>query len=220
MRWPSAPPIRAAQNGFRKETLPLRIPTPERRRHPAAPSWISTRTGRTVMLFSLMARSASAWLWPSSPVFFFSGCPGCPTLWLTTYPPTRSCVCSSGPRANDFDCLSACRWRPFRKSSGLSARKTGRSTSPASDPFVREAANKWIGDRIDLFEGAGKIESHSLAAARLSVEGDAAFGTYENALAHITGPPLDLGDETAAHSGHARRAVRIPDPIGSVEVLF
>jgi hypothetical protein len=61
---------------------------------------------------------------------------------------------------------------------------------PKVDPFVREAAQKWIGDRIDLYEGPGKIETHSLAAARLSVEGDGAFATYESALAHVNGTPL------------------------------
>ena len=68
-------------------------------------------------------------------------------------------------------------------------------------PFVREAANKWIGDRIDLFEGARKIESHSLVASRLSLEGDSAFGTYENALAHINGPPLDSGTKLLPTQG-------------------
>jgi hypothetical protein len=58
------------------------------------------------------------------------------------------------------------------------------------DPFLREAANKWLGDRIDVYEGASKIESHALVASRLSLEGDTAFGVYEDALAHITGPPL------------------------------
>jgi hypothetical protein len=58
------------------------------------------------------------------------------------------------------------------------------------DPFLREAANRWIGDRIEMYEGGGKIERHSLAAVRLSLEGDAAFGTYEDALKQITGPPL------------------------------
>ena len=60
----------------------------------------------------------------------------------------------------------------------------------AIDPFLREAANKWMGDRIDVYEGASRIESHALAAARLSLDGDAAFGNYETALAQITGPPL------------------------------
>jgi hypothetical protein len=58
------------------------------------------------------------------------------------------------------------------------------------DPYLREAANKWLGDRIEFYEEGLKIESLSLVAARLSLEGDTSFGTYENAVAHITGVPL------------------------------
>ena len=55
----------------------------------------------------------------------------------------------------------------------------------AIDPFLRQAANKWLGDKIDFYEEASKIERHSLAAVRLSLDGDASFGTYEEALANV-----------------------------------
>src|SRR5678816_3099794 len=58
------------------------------------------------------------------------------------------------------------------------------------EPFLRQAANKWLGDKIDFYEEDTKIESHALAAARLSLEGDASFGTYDDAVAHITAAPL------------------------------
>jgi hypothetical protein len=58
-------------------------------------------------------------------------------------------------------------------------------------PALREEANKWIGNKIELFEGAARIERHELAAVRLSVEGDNAFAAYETALAQVTGPPLE-----------------------------
>jgi len=60
----------------------------------------------------------------------------------------------------------------------------------AVDPFLRQAANKWLGNKIDFYEEASKIEQHSIAAVRLSLDGDASFGTYEQALANVTGPPL------------------------------
>jgi hypothetical protein len=69
------------------------------------------------------------------------------------------------------------------------------------DPYLREAANKWIGDKVGLYEGLTRIESHSLAAARLSLEGDAAFGSYESALAHITGAPLASGTKLLPTQG-------------------
>jgi uncharacterized membrane-anchored protein YitT (DUF2179 family) len=58
------------------------------------------------------------------------------------------------------------------------------------DPFLREAANKWIVGKLELYEGPAKIEQGNLTAVRLSLEGDGAFGTYETALSQITGPPL------------------------------
>jgi hypothetical protein len=60
----------------------------------------------------------------------------------------------------------------------------------AIEPAVREAAWKWIGNRIEIYEGSTKIENPTLAAARLSLEGDTAFGAYETAISHLTGPPL------------------------------
>jgi hypothetical protein len=60
----------------------------------------------------------------------------------------------------------------------------------AVDPFLRQAADKWLGNKIDFYEAASKIEKHSLAAVRLSLEGDASFGTWEEALANVTGSPL------------------------------
>ena len=69
-------------------------------------------------------------------------------------------------------------------------KEDGRLNLAAVDPFLRQAANKWLGDRIDFYEEAAKIERHSLAAVRLSLEGDASFGTYEEAIANVTGPPL------------------------------
>jgi HupE / UreJ protein len=60
----------------------------------------------------------------------------------------------------------------------------------AIDPFLRQAANKWIGDKISFYEESSQIDTHSLIAAQLSLEGDTSFGTYENAVSHVTGPPL------------------------------
>jgi len=60
----------------------------------------------------------------------------------------------------------------------------------AVDPFLQQAANKWLGDRIEFFEDASKIEQHWLAATQLSLEGDASFGSYEDAFAHVNGESL------------------------------
>jgi hypothetical protein len=70
-------------------------------------------------------------------------------------------------------------------------RKEGGTLDPdLIAPALREAANKWLADKIEMFEGAAKIDRHELVAVRLSIEGDNAFASYETALAQTTGPPL------------------------------
>jgi len=61
----------------------------------------------------------------------------------------------------------------------------------AIEPFLQQAANKWLGDRIDFYEGASKIERHWLAATQLSLENDTSFGAYDDALKHVNGPPFE-----------------------------
>lgn len=61
---------------------------------------------------------------------------------------------------------------------------------PVVDSFLRQAADKWLGNKIDFYEEGKKIATHTLAATRLSLEGDAAFGTYEQAFEHFRSPPL------------------------------
>jgi hypothetical protein len=58
------------------------------------------------------------------------------------------------------------------------------------DPFLRDASTLWIGDDIDLFEGDTRLAYPQVRAVRLSLEADAAFATYEEALARLIGPRL------------------------------
>jgi hypothetical protein len=69
------------------------------------------------------------------------------------------------------------------------------------EPSLRDAATKWLGNRMDVYEGASKIESRTLAAVRLSLDGDASFGTYESALAQIKGPPLETNTKLLQNQG-------------------
>ena len=71
-----------------------------------------------------------------------------------------------------------------------SHKQDGTLDLPAMDPALRQAAEKWLGNRVDIFEESSKIEEHSLKAVRLSLDGDASFGTYEQAYANVTGQPL------------------------------
>jgi hypothetical protein len=58
------------------------------------------------------------------------------------------------------------------------------------EPFLRDASTLWIGDEVDLFEGDIRLGYPQVRAVRLSLEADAAFATYEEALARVMGPRL------------------------------
>lgn len=63
------------------------------------------------------------------------------------------------------------------------------------DSVLRDAAILWIADYLELYEGDVLLRSPELMAARVSLPTDPSFGTYEDALAHLAGPPLPEGTE-------------------------
>jgi HupE/UreJ protein len=67
-------------------------------------------------------------------------------------------------------------------------RPTGYLDLARVEPFLRDASTMWIADYMDVFEDGRKLAYPTLTSVRLSPEGDASFGTYEDALAHVTGP--------------------------------
>ncbi len=58
------------------------------------------------------------------------------------------------------------------------------------DPALREAATLWISDFIDVYEGDTRLPKPRVVETRLSLESDPSFASYDQALAHITGPKL------------------------------
>jgi HupE / UreJ protein len=69
-------------------------------------------------------------------------------------------------------------------------RPTGYLDLSRVEPFLRDASTMWISDYLDVFESARKLPYPTLTSVRLSTEGDTSFATYEDALAHVTGPRL------------------------------
>jgi len=59
-----------------------------------------------------------------------------------------------------------------------------------ADAALRNAAKLWIADNIELYEGDARLNYPKVAAARVSLPSDKSFGSYEEALAHTTGPRL------------------------------
>lgn len=58
------------------------------------------------------------------------------------------------------------------------------------DPTLREGATLWLSDFIDVYEGATVLPKPRVVAARLSVESDPSFASYDRALAHFNDPRL------------------------------
>ena len=66
---------------------------------------------------------------------------------------------------------------------------------PRVGDALRTAANLWIGDYLEVYEGDERLEGGRLVAARASIPSDRSFGRYETAVAHVTGPDLAAGTD-------------------------
>jgi hypothetical protein len=60
-----------------------------------------------------------------------------------------------------------------------------------SEAILGDPAKVWISDSLDVYEGDTLLPKPTLASARVSLESDKSFASYEAALAHVTGPQLD-----------------------------
>ena len=59
-----------------------------------------------------------------------------------------------------------------------------------ADAALRNAATLWISDNVELYENDSRLGLPRVADARVSLESDKSFASYEQALAHLAGPPL------------------------------
>ena len=63
---------------------------------------------------------------------------------------------------------------------------------PRASTMLPNAATMWISDFIDLYEGDTLLAKRpTIAATRLSLLSDRSLSSYEQAIAHVTGAPLD-----------------------------
>jgi hypothetical protein len=60
------------------------------------------------------------------------------------------------------------------------------------DALLPDAAVMWISDFIEVYEGDARLAKPRVVTTRIALESDRSFGSYEQALAHITGPKLPL----------------------------
>lgn len=59
-----------------------------------------------------------------------------------------------------------------------------------ADRSLRDAATLWLSDEIELYEGDTRLGAPRIVAALVSLPSDPSFASYEQALAHVTGPRL------------------------------
>ncbi len=58
------------------------------------------------------------------------------------------------------------------------------------DQSLHDAATLWLTSKLELYEGDTLLTHPRIVSTRMSLESDRSFGSYEEALAHVTGPPL------------------------------
>jgi hypothetical protein len=80
--------------------------------------------------------------------------------------------------------LSACRDVDFP------SRGPGYLDLAQADSSLHDAATLWISDNIELHEGDTLISDPRIVAARVSLESERVFASYDEALEHITGARL------------------------------
>jgi hypothetical protein len=59
-----------------------------------------------------------------------------------------------------------------------------------ADAALRNAANLWLADNIEIREGEERLGAPKLVDARVTLPSDRSFSSYEEALAHLKGPRL------------------------------
>ncbi len=87
-----------------------------------------------------------------------------------------------------------------------------------ADSELRNAAILWIGNEMQLFEGDTNLGRPEIVAVRASIPSNRAFRSYEEALAHVTGPRLP--DETELYWEQALLDVLFEYPIESSQSDF
>src|SRR5216683_2720235 len=69
-------------------------------------------------------------------------------------------------------------------------RGTGYLDLARASAVLPEAATLWISDFMELYEGDIRLGKPQVVATRISLPSDRSFVSYEDAYAHVTGPPL------------------------------
>jgi hypothetical protein len=69
-------------------------------------------------------------------------------------------------------------------------REQGYLDVEAASSMLRDAVMLWVGSQLEMYEEDVRLTEQRLVAVRASLPSNDSFATYEEALAHVTGPPL------------------------------
>ena len=70
-----------------------------------------------------------------------------------------------------------------------------------ADDALSNAAKLWIADNVELYEGEVRLDYPRVVEVRASLPSDKSFASYEEALAHLTGPRLPDNTELYWNQG-------------------
>jgi HupE / UreJ protein len=59
-----------------------------------------------------------------------------------------------------------------------------------ADATLRDAATLWVSDYLDLYENGDKLPAPTVVSVRAALQSDKSFASYDEAVAHLTGPGL------------------------------
>ncbi len=59
-----------------------------------------------------------------------------------------------------------------------------------ADPAIRDGIKVWLTDNIDVYENGAVLAKPGVAAAVVTLPSDRSFGSFDEARAHVLGPPL------------------------------
>jgi len=72
---------------------------------------------------------------------------------------------------------------------------------PRADQSLRDAATLWISDNVELYEGDARLQNPQVISARVSLESERFFESYETAFSHVTSPRLPAATEIYWNQG-------------------
>jgi hypothetical protein len=79
-----------------------------------------------------------------------------------------------------------------------------------AEEALRDAATVWIARELELYEGDTRLVPSEIAAVLVSLPSDKSFQSYETALAHVTGAPMDPDTELYWNQGMLDALIEYP----------